>query len=76
MAKRRTRRDKINSEEKRSGFKIDFSAIEQGNWSQNKSVEQKNQDNTIRFLRHDLTKLLLIFMLAVGSELALWWFVF
>jgi len=71
MKKRRTRSEKIKADQK-SGFKVNFGQIKQ----KDASIQNKADLSDTSHLKKDLTKVVLISMLAVGSELGLWWFVF
>ncbi|OGD72185.1 hypothetical protein A3A84_01860 [Candidatus Collierbacteria bacterium RIFCSPLOWO2_01_FULL_50_23] len=65
MAKKRTRAQKI----KASGFKVTFGAIN----SPKVHVKVKTEkQNGLNYFRSDLTKVLLLTMLALASEVVLW----
>ncbi len=71
MAGKRTKQQKIQTAKRVSaGFQIDLSSIstEKSAVKTEKPAEVENS-----FLRRDLTKTGVVSMLAVGSELALWW---
>jgi hypothetical protein len=71
MARRRTKEEKIKAKS-RSGFSVNF-----GNIKTKTVFSKKKADmSEVEYLKKDLTKVVAVSMLAVGSELALWWFLF
>lgn len=71
MARRRTKNDKIKAKTK-GGFAVNFGSIKT---KQNVLVKKADMSE-VGYLKKDLTKVVAVSMLAVGSELALWWFLF
>lgn len=71
MAKRRTRYEKVKAKSN-GGYKINFESIK------TKVIPKKERVDVseVELLKKDLTKVMAVSMLAVGSELALWWFLF
>jgi hypothetical protein len=71
MARRRTKSEKIKTKT-RSGFSVNFGSIK----TKYKVPVKKADMSEVSYLKKDLTKVVAVSMLAVGSELALWWFLF
>ena len=69
MRKRRTKQQKQKAALATLNYEIDFKGVA----DQLKDKTEKKTDKEDHFLKHDLTKTSVISMLAVGSELALWW---
>ncbi len=65
MAKKRTRAQKI----KASGFKVVFGAMNEAKISGKVTSEKGNE---FKHFRSDLTKVLVLTMLALASEVVLW----
>lgn len=73
MPKKRTKKEKIKTAERKMGFAVNFDSIGE---TKTKTEPKRATKGNLSHLRGDLTKVLAISMLAVGSELALWWFLF
>ena len=75
MAKKRTKSSKVRARARRgeavsaSGFKVSFSAIESSKTQIKRGAANKSELN---FFRIDLTKVILLTMLALALEIALW----
>ncbi len=65
MAKKRTRAQKI----KASGFKVAFGAMKEAKMTKRVSLERGNE---FSYFRSDLTKVVVLTMLALASEVVLW----
>lgn len=74
MPRRRTKKEKLKTAERKQGFAVNFDSI--GGSEKTKAGRVEAEKENFAYLRGDLTKVLAISMLAVGSELALWWFLF
>jgi hypothetical protein len=77
--KRRTRKQKLKTQKKRiqgknTGFKVDLGIL--GKNKKNPVKAKKTGKIYKSYLRADLTKTLVLTMLALALELALWQFVF
>ncbi|MEK7525171.1 MAG: hypothetical protein AAB548_02260 [Patescibacteria group bacterium] len=65
MAKKRTRAQKI----KASGFKVAFGAMD-GSKTKERAVKKEGVE--AKYFRSDLTKVIVLTMLALALEIALW----
>lgn len=64
MAKKRTRKQKI-----KTGFKVAFGSIK---GAKNKKGPIKEKVSEAKYFRSDLTKVIVLTMLALALEIALW----
>ncbi len=74
MAKKRTRKQKIRISRRASrsdSFEVNFSAID---GVKNKNKIDKKQGFEAEYFRADLTKVAVLTMLALASEMALWFY--
>ncbi|HLE49524.1 MAG TPA: hypothetical protein VI791_00070 [Patescibacteria group bacterium] len=72
MAKKRTRKQKVRTGQRLAGmggFKVSFGAMD-GSKTKEKAVKKEGVE--AKYFRSDLTKVIVLTMLALALEIALW----